>query len=1477
MGTFGTAKPQLVYKFINQTVQPGPAVSLKCIATGNPTPHITWRLDGFQLPQSDRFVIGQYVTLHGDVISHVNISNVAVEDGGIYSCTASNRVGEVTHSADMRVYGLPFVRPMPNISAVAGEPLYIACPVSGYPIESITWEKDRRRLPVTRRQKVFSNGTLLLENVQKDTDRGLYRCTAMNKQGHSSSQTLPLTVTVPPKIAPFSFQTDLHIGERTGVQCVINKGDPPLTIKWMKDGGGLASDVGVRELGGHISALSIESLKPDHAGTYTCVASNAAATASHSAQLLVNVPPRWIQEPVDRNVTRDETVMFDCQAEGFPVPTVVWRKAIGRQPTEYQDLSARNHGVQIFSNGSLLIQHALSEHAGQYMCEATNGIGAGLSAVVVLTVHIPPQFEVRSAQASIRKGASQILQCEARGDTPMTIEWLREGIRLPAHLNPRYEVKESVVKGGFLSELHISSTDKGDSGIFICIAQNKYGRAERTVHLQVQDAPGKPQDVRVVDTTSRSVKIAWLAPSDDRSPVLKYIAQYKPNTSPGDNWHSVAAGSELTAEVSGLLPATLYQFRVVAENDLGLGEHSEPVLLQTDGEAPAGEPQGLSVTAVASDQLRVAWSPPLQHMWNGNILGYYIGYREHSSSRQTSYTYTTVSEKGSGPYSTVLSGLKKYRKYGVVVQAFNEKGPGPMSPEIIAQTLEDVPSAAPLDIKCAAKGPQVIFLTWQPPPLFSQNGLIQGYKVYYENMNEWPPGQIEAETVVTNELATELHGLQKFANYSLQIWAYTRAGDGVKSSSIYCRTEEDVPGSPANIKVLSSSPTSLVVSWMKPVHPNGHLVSYTLYSRILEGGREKDSSKRRLSPAHTHYELHDLRKEEEYEFWVTAFTKVGEGQSTRVVYATISSRVPAAIVSFGDTVSVRRRGSVQLPCVAVGIPSPERSWTAHENPVMGNAFSIQHDGTLHISDVQKHHEENYTCTVSNSEGEDHISYFLQVLVAPSAPLLQVSGTSTSWIQLKWNPVKNGGSAVRGYLLNFRKEGGGEWEERLLPRDATLYQLQGLTCGTEYHLQLFAFNSIGSGAPSELLVVRTNGSRPVKPNFSEFISVNITTVILNFKSWRDNGCPIISFGVEYRESSQQDWITAGNNLAVREHFPVMGLWPGTTYIFRITSTNSAGTTSGEYRIVTQSAVSGNLVPDQSNIHVNDAVPFYMDVAVILPVLISIITLIAVFVGVCIFFHRKPGAQAEGQSQPMVTLDNKHNIAQREQYYAAVQKGATSHSSERIPEFAEDISPYATFHVPNQPSSPAHIQTFVYHDHHLAAMETMKLKSSNPQDDYTKLRGSQKSKCARSESSDYSSSTAHRSDAGPVAIPIHTSTRNDIDGLSLQTILYQGGGIGPESSTSPEPSPLPDRRNVTRRQRHNVSLRSRRTRAKSVHRRSEGSRESHVDPPTSFSDGHELSEAECDMDTIRHYKWAYKGSSSRDNSQHGQSYNNFTIAV
>lgn len=50
-------------------------------------------------------MIGQYVTMFGDVISHVNISAVKSEDGGEYECSAKSRAGSVTHSARLNIYG----------------------------------------------------------------------------------------------------------------------------------------------------------------------------------------------------------------------------------------------------------------------------------------------------------------------------------------------------------------------------------------------------------------------------------------------------------------------------------------------------------------------------------------------------------------------------------------------------------------------------------------------------------------------------------------------------------------------------------------------------------------------------------------------------------------------------------------------------------------------------------------------------------------------------------------------------------------------------------------------------------------------------------------------------------------------------------------------------------------------------------------------------------------------------------------------------------------------------------------------------------------------------------------------------------------------------------------------------------------------------------------------------------------------------
>lgn len=61
-----------------------------------------------------------------------------------------------------------------------------------------------------------------------------------------------------------------------------------------------------------------------------------------------------------------------------------------------------------------------------------------------------------------------------------------------------------------------------------------------------------------------------------------------------------------------------------------------------------------------------------------------------------------------------------------------------------------------------------------------------------------------------------------------------------------------------------------------------------------------------------------------------------------------------------------------------------------------------------------------------------------------------------------------------FALHFRKRSG-EWRINSLEEDIRMYKLNNLECGTQYEMYMTAQNKIGNSAPSELLVVSTNGS------------------------------------------------------------------------------------------------------------------------------------------------------------------------------------------------------------------------------------------------------------------------------------------------------------------------------------------------------------------------------------------------------------------
>ena len=97
-----------------------------------------------------------------------------------------------------------------------------------------------------------------------------------------------LNISEPPKISPFAFDGDLKEDDRSQVSCTISSGDMPIDIKWEKDSQPFdpPSDIQVQN-NVFSSNILFFRLKASHSGSYTCIASNMAAAANFTAQLVV--------------------------------------------------------------------------------------------------------------------------------------------------------------------------------------------------------------------------------------------------------------------------------------------------------------------------------------------------------------------------------------------------------------------------------------------------------------------------------------------------------------------------------------------------------------------------------------------------------------------------------------------------------------------------------------------------------------------------------------------------------------------------------------------------------------------------------------------------------------------------------------------------------------------------------------------------------------------------------------------------------------------------------------------------------------------------------------------------------------------------------------------------------------------------------------------------------------------------------------
>ncbi|XP_068899415.1 cell adhesion molecule Dscam1 isoform X11 [Tenebrio molitor] len=1226
--------PQIRHAFNEETVQPGNSVFMKCIASGNPTPEITWELYGRRLSNSERNQIGQYVTVNGDVVSHLNITAIHTNDGGLYRCVASSKVGSADHSARINVYGLPFVRSMEKQAIVAGGTLIVHCPFAGHPVETVVWERDGRLLPINRKQKVFPNGTLIIENVERASDQATYDCVAKNSQGYSARGSLEVQVMVLPRIAPFSFgDSPVHSGQTAQVTCLVSEGDLPLNITWSFQGGviDLHSGVVTTNIGKKASSLLIDSVSEVQSGNYTCTAQNRAGSSDYTASLDVYVPPRWILEPTDKAFAQGSDAAVECKADGFPKPVVTWKRATGVSPGDYKDFKPNNPDIKV-EDGTLTINNIQKTNEGYYLCEAVNGIGSGLSAVIQISVQAPPQFDIKLRNQTSRRGDPAVLQCEAKGEKPIGILWNINNKRLEPKGDNRYTIREEILANGVLSGLSIKRTERSDSALFTCVATNAFGSDDTSINMIVQEVPEIPYGLKVLDKSGRTVQLSWVAPYDGNSPITRYMIEYKQSkvSWEGNTERVLVPGDQTEAGVFTLRPATTYHIRIVAENEIGSSDPSDTVTIITAEEVPGGPPTSIRVETNDQHSLVVYWKPPVRDEWNGDILGYYVGYRLANSDKPYLFETVEFSREEGKEHHLKISNLKTYTQYSVVVQAFNKVGAGPLSDDIKAYTAEGVPEQPPDKATCTTLTAQTIRVSWVSPPLTAANGVIKGYKVIYGPSDTWFDENTK-DTKITAASETILHGLKKYTNYSMEVLAYTSGGDGVRTTPIHCQTEQDVPEAPVAVKALVMSTDSILASWKPPVEPNGIVEYYTVYYKQAQPEDSKTEEKPKsqkiipnLRNQNLSYQAKNLDSNLKYEFWVTAATTIGEGQPSKKVTVSPSTSVPAKIASFDDTFTTTYKEDVTLPCLAVGMPSPVIIWKIKGIQFTSNdKIRQQPDGSLFIRDVSRNNAGEYSCHVENDYGQDSVTHQLIVNAPPHAPIVSLTSTTTNSLTLKMKPHESDVEPIHGYTIHYKPEFG-DWETVQIAPTIEKYTLEKLLCGTRYQVYVKAYNSIGTGDPSDTLNPRTRGEKPIIPSAEKFIEVSSNSITLHLSAWSDGGCPMLYFVIEHKKKTSTEWIQVSNNVKLGQNFVLLDLDPAVWYHLRVTAHNNAGFNVAEYEFATLTVTGGTIAPIRESPGVKMLFPWipdWVDLNIAVPVAATVVVVVVGIVVICVALSRR----------------------------------------------------------------------------------------------------------------------------------------------------------------------------------------------------------------------------------------------------------------
>uniref|UniRef100_A0A674KD78 Receptor-type tyrosine-protein phosphatase S n=1 Tax=Terrapene triunguis TaxID=2587831 RepID=A0A674KD78_9SAUR len=1043
-----------------------------------------------------------------------------------------------------------FTRTPVDQTGVSGGVASFICQATGDPRPKIVWNKKGK--------KVSNQRFEVLGPFIKRLQERVYRCAAVN------CYKTKLCVSFSEDQIPRGFPTidmgpQLKVVERTRTATMLcaASGNPDPEITWFKD----FLPVDTSNNNGRIKqlrsggtpirgALQIELSEESDQGKYECVATNSAGTRySAPANLYVRVrrvPPRFSIPPTNHEIMPGGSVNITCVAVGSPMPYVKWM--LGAEDLTPEDDMPIGRNVLELND---------VRQSANYTCVAMSTLGV-IEAIAQITVKALPK----------PPGTPVVTESTA---TSITLTWDSGNPEPVSYYIIQHKPKNSEelykeIDGVATTRYSVAGLSPYSEYEFRVVAVNNIGRGPPSEPVSTrtsEQAPSSaPRSVQARMLSSTTILVQWEEPEEPNGQIQGYRVYYTMDpTQHVNSWmkHNVA-DSHITT-IGNLVPQKTYSVKVLAFTSVGDGPLSTDIQVITQTGVP-GQPLNFKAEPESETSILLSWTPPR----SDTISSYELVYKDGDQGEEVNENPTT---------SYRLQSLKPNSLYYFRLAARSPQGLGASTAEISARTMQSKPSAPPQDISCTSPSSTSILVSWQPPPVEKQNGIITEYSIKYIGIDGEDDKPHEILGIASDTTQYLLEQLEKWTEYRISVTAHTDVGPGPESLSVLIRTDEDVPsGPPRKVEVEAVNSTSVKVSWRSPV-PNkqhGQIRGYQVHYVRMENGEPKGQPMLKdvmLADAQWEYDdtaehemiISGLQPETTYSLTVTAYTTKGDGARSKPKLVSTTGAVPGKprlVISHTQM----NTALIQWhpPVDTFGPLQGYRLKFGRKDLDMFTTLEfLEKEDHFTATDIHKGASYLFRLSARNKVGygEEMVK---EISIPEEVPngfpqnLHSESSTSTS-VQLTWQPPvlaeRNG--IITKYTLLYRDINVAHHpiELPIVPADTTM-TLSGLKPDTTYDVKVRAHTSKGPGPYSPSVQFRT---LPVDQVFAKNFHVKAVMKTSVLLSWEipENYNSAMPFKILYDDGKM---VVEVDGRATQKL--ITNLKPETSYSFVLTNRgNSAG--------------------------------------------------------------------------------------------------------------------------------------------------------------------------------------------------------------------------------------------------------------------------------------------------------------------------------